>query len=150
MLVYDQWANDLSLKDMEALPTPDALALSKLSHILFADDLWLARLLGEDVSGYTFPAPELTTAQCREKLEWLGRKWSEYLDGLKGEDLQVILSYKNSKGMENRLPVGGAIAHVFDHSSYHRGQIATAIKTAGGQPSSPGLSAFLTFQNKNK
>jgi uncharacterized damage-inducible protein DinB len=150
MLDYDKWANELSLKDIESLSSPDPLALSKLSHICFAEDLWLARLLGEDLSGYTFPAPELSVSQCREKLGWLGDKWSKYLESLKDEDLQKVLSYKNTKGIENQVPVGGTIAHVFDHSTYHRGQIATAIKRAGGKPSSPGFSYFLTLQNKNK
>jgi uncharacterized damage-inducible protein DinB len=147
VLAYDQWSLDLLLKDIEVLPTPDPTALGRLSHILFAEDVWLTRILGEDLSRFLTPWPARSTAECGEKLEEMGKKWSAYLNGLKEEDLSKIISYKNTKGQAFQLPVGAIVTHVFDHSTYHRGQIATAIKKAGGEPHSPGFNAFV-FENQ--
>jgi uncharacterized damage-inducible protein DinB len=142
LLAYDQWAMDLLIKDLEALPTPDPTALGRISHILFAEDVWLSRLLNEDSSRFITPWPERSIAECREKLLELGKKWGDYLNNLKEEDFGKIVSYKNTKGQAYQAPVGGILTHVFDHSTYHRGQIVTAIKKAGGEPHSPGFYGY--------
>jgi uncharacterized damage-inducible protein DinB len=143
LLAYDQWAMDLLLKDVEALPAPDPTALGRISHILFAEDVWLTRLQGEDHSKFTTPWPERSTAECREKLTELGIRWSAYLNHLGDADFGKIISYQNTKGQPYQAPVGGILTQVFDHSTYHRGQIATAIKKAGGEPHSQGFYGFL-------
>lgn len=143
VLAYDQKALELLLRDIEALPSPDATALGRLSHILFAEDVWLARILGEDLTRFNTPWPERSAAECRVKLDELGEKWGSYLEGLREESLSEIKSYKNTKGQAFQMALGGIIPHVFDHSSYHRGQIATAIKKAGGEPHGLGFYGYL-------
>lgn len=143
LLAYDQWALDQLLGDLEALPTPDATALGRMAHVIQAEELWVGRLLGEDVTGVKTVWPDTTVAQCRAKLGPVGKKWAAYLETLKPEELGRVLRYKSTRGDDCELSVGGAIAHTFDHSTYHRGQIATAIKKAGGEPHSPGFYNYL-------
>ncbi len=147
LLVYDQWAMDLLMKDVEALPSPDPTALGRLSHILFAEDVWLARLLGEDSSRFTTPWPERTLAESREKLTEMGKKWGVYLENLKDTDFGIIVSYKNTKGQPNQAAVGAILTQVFNHATYHRCQIATAIKKAGGEPHSTDFYGYI-LENK--
>lgn len=141
--VYDQWATRRLLEDLEALSKPDPTALSRLSHILFAEDIWMARLLGEDLSRFTTAWPDLSPAGCREKLDELGKKWGVYFSGLRNESFSEIISYKNTKGVASWLPVVAVLTHVFDHSTYHRGQVATAIKKAGGEPRATGFYTYV-------
>jgi uncharacterized damage-inducible protein DinB len=147
LLAYDQWAMDLLMKDVEAMPTPDPTALGRISHILAAEEIWLSRLLGENLSGITAVWPERGPAECRQKLAELGKKWKGYLNNLKDEDFGKIISYKNTKGQAYQMAVGGILTQAFDHATYHRGQIATAIKKAGGEPHSPGFYGFLLEQS---
>ena len=37
-------------------------------------------------------------------------------------------------GTEYALPLGESIVHVFDHATYHRGQLNTMVKQGGGTP----------------
>jgi len=143
VLAYDQRALELLLQDIEALPSPDPTALGRLSHILFAEDVWLARVLGEDLTRFNTPWPERSAAECRVKLAEMGEKWASALRELKEEDLSKIVSYKNTKGQAFQMALGGIIPHVFDHSSYHRGQIATALKKAGREPHGLGFYGYL-------
>jgi len=143
MLAYDQWAIGLLLGDMEKLPAPDPAALVKVSHVLCSQEVWVIRLLGGDSSGFTSIWPVYSLAQCKEKLAELGKNWARILEGLKPEDIGKIISYKNTKGEPCQLAVGGILAQTFDHSTYHRGQIATAIKKAGGEPHSTGFFGYL-------
>jgi len=147
MFAYDQWAMDLLMKDLEGMPVPDPTALGRISHILTAEEVWLSRLLGENLSGVTTVWPELGLAECRQKLTELGKKWKGYLDHLKDGDFGKIISFKNTKGQSNQAAVGVILTQVFNHATYHRGQIATAIKKAGGEPHSTDFYGYI-LENK--
>ena len=43
-------------------------------------------------------------------------------------------SYTTIAGQPYTLPLGGLMYHVVDHSAYHRGQLNTMIRQAGGDP----------------
>jgi uncharacterized damage-inducible protein DinB len=147
LLAYDQWAMDLLMKDVEAMPTPEPTALGRISHILAAEEIWLSRLLGVDLSGITTVWPERGPTECRQKLTELGKKWKDYMDNLKDESFGKIISFKNTKGQPNQAPVGAILTQVFNHATYHRGQIATAIKKAGGEPHSTDFYGYI-LENK--
>ena len=44
------------------------------------------------------------------------------------------LSYRNTKGDPFSLPLGQALLNVADHATYHRGQLNSLAKRAGGTP----------------
>jgi uncharacterized damage-inducible protein DinB len=143
MLAYDQWAMRILLEDLAKLATPDPTASARLSHILVAEELWLCRLTGADTSWATAFFPEKSAAESLEKLAELHKRWNAYLGSLTESDFGKPVSYKNTKGQVFELPVEVVLTHVFDHSTYHRGQAATAIKKAGGQPRNTGFSAYM-------
>jgi len=65
----------------------------------------------------------------RETTEWGG-----YLAKLGEADLAGTIEYRNSKGEQWQSTVADVLTHVLLHGSYHRGQIASAIRAAGGTP----------------
>jgi uncharacterized damage-inducible protein DinB len=52
------------------------------------------------------------------------------------------MPYRHISGEERVVPLGHAMIHVVDHSTYHRGQLNTMIKQAGGQPA---MAYYITF-----
>jgi uncharacterized damage-inducible protein DinB len=56
--------------------------------------------------------------------------------------LNTTMTYRNSKGLEFTNSVGDTLTHVWLHGSYHRGQIAQAIRRAGHEPVN---TDFITF-----
>jgi uncharacterized damage-inducible protein DinB len=62
------------------------------------------------------------------------RGWTDYLAGLHEADLAEGVGYRNSRGEFWVSTVDDILTHVVVHSAYHRGQIASAVREAGGEP----------------
>ena len=140
---YDHWANGLFLKALEEMPEPPEKAVKGLAHILFALDVWLARLLNEDLSGFTDPNPPYSLADGRKKLEELHTKWKAYLSGLTPEVMRTLIAYPNLKGKRFEQSVQNILTHVSHHSHYHRGQLATLVAQAGGKRPNTDYGAYV-------
>jgi len=130
---YDRWANDRYGKALSAMTPSPEKAVKILGHILFAKDVWLARLLGEDLSRFSSPFPEQNLPDCLKKLELVQDKWGRYLAGSTEASLAETVLYTNLQGKKFRNKVQNILVHVVNHSSYHRGQLAPLVTAAGGQ-----------------
>jgi uncharacterized damage-inducible protein DinB len=60
--------------------------------------------------------------------------WAEYLGRISAEDLARKISYKNSQGEAWTSTIEDVLAHVILHSAYHRGQIASHMRSIGQTP----------------
>ncbi len=84
-----------------------------LCHIVWAEQLWLNRWMGEPfLSGFT---------------------------ELRLEDTVIV---RPSTGGEFRHTFREMFGHAIDHSSYHRGQIVTMVRQVGATPPNTGLIVF--------
>ena len=73
----------------------------------------------------------------------LRRRWKELLDNLTPEKLAGDLLYLSLKGVEYRTPIQDVLMHLILHSAYHRGQVAAAVREAGGKPASTDYVVYL-------
>jgi uncharacterized damage-inducible protein DinB len=78
--------------------------------------------------------PELDFDICAEELVAIEGEWMQCLATLDEEGLDEGVGYRNSKGEFWTNTVGDILTHVLLHSHYHRGQIASAVREAGGTP----------------
>lgn len=129
---YNYWADDLFLKALTEMPNPPAKAIELMGHLVFASDIWLTRLMGEDLTRFTNPKPNYSLAECREKLDALHLIWKNYLAGLKPEDLPKKIKTTNTKGKKFEHVVQNILVHVVNHGQYHLGQLATLVHQNGG------------------
>lgn len=58
----------------------------------------------------------------------------ELLASLDDDGLADGVAYRNSKGEFWTSSAGDILTHVVLHAAYHRGQIAAAVRGAGGEP----------------
>jgi len=130
---YDYWANDKFVKALSEMAQPPEKAVKILAHNLFAWDVWLARLMKEDLTVHNNPNPPYSLEECRQKLDQLHMKWKTYLIALKPEDLQEKIVYPNLQGKKYEQTVQNILVHVVNHSHYHRGQMAVLVAEAGGK-----------------
>lgn len=129
---YDEWANLEVVRNFRAAGNPPARAVKLLAHVVAAEHLWLARMLQRESP---FPVwPDLSLEGCEEQARRLPGLWRTYLDGDSGSLLERAVSYKNSKGEAWTSSVRDILTHVFMHSAYHRGQIASDMRQAGHVP----------------
>jgi uncharacterized damage-inducible protein DinB len=112
-------------------PQPEPRRL--FSHVLAAERVWLLRLRGEDSA----VQPIWPMYSLEELAELARRNHEEYARYLEGCDDAVLASeveYRNTQGTEFRTAVLDILLQVFLHGSYHRGQIAAAVRGAGQEP----------------
>lgn len=130
---YDDWANKevlAAIRD-EAAELPSR-PLHLLAHILSAERLWLERLRQQP---QTMPVwPPGTLDECEIQLAELSELWKRYFDRTTAPALEDTIAYKNSKGEAWSSTVLDVLTHIIMHSAYHRGQIASLMRAAGGTP----------------
>ena len=104
-------------------------AIELLSHTLNAQKIWNERLKGN--SDYV----KVWEVQEVDKLEDIeNENYKESLSILEKEDLDRIVKYSNTKGESYQNTVKDIIFHIVNHSTYHRGQIATEFRKQGIDP----------------
>jgi uncharacterized damage-inducible protein DinB len=140
---YDYWANSRVIENLESVNQKEQ-PLKYFSHVLGSQDIWLARLHGQDTTGRS-PWFNWQVSECEAKVEELKKTWKKFLEGLKEEELQNKISYKNPQGLEFESKIGDILTHVIIHSAYHRAQVAQAIRSSGQDPA---ITDFIRFARK--
>jgi uncharacterized damage-inducible protein DinB len=129
---YDAWANKEVLAAIRGTSGENARSLQLMSHILAAERVWLERLRQQPQSVPVWPNPDL--AQCEAEAAKLAEEWHEYLDLVTAGDVSLTISYMNSKGESWTSAIVDVLTHVVMHSAYHRGQIASYMRSIGQTP----------------
>jgi uncharacterized damage-inducible protein DinB len=140
LFAYNRWANHRLL---EAAARLDDEAFTRhlggsfptvrdtLAHIVSAEWIWLARWLGDS----PMAAPEswdlATLAGIRAEWEQVERDREAFLAGLDDGALAGIVAYRSMRGEPFAQPLGQLLRHVINHSTYHRGQVASQLRQLG-------------------
>lgn len=124
------WADRQALAALQSCAAAQADALPLLAHLLAAEHVWLARL--EQRAPRVAVWPQLTTDECAQLAADNEAGYTALLARLNADELQVPLTYRNTKGQEFITRVLDILTHVVIHGAYHRGQIARCIGRNGG------------------
>ena len=131
LVEHDGWANAATLVSLRENPAPER-ARRLMAHLVATERLWLARLRQEPSSLPVWPALDLE--ECAAELTELQAEWARYLDEVSDEELEDGVAYRNTRGEFWTSNTRDILTHVVLHASYHRGQIAAAVREAGGTP----------------
>ena len=99
-----------------------------LLHMLDAESIWWQRLkLSEQITrpGDTFKGNfedlcKLSTQQSKV--------WEEWVAGATDTQLNHVFAYQNTKKEQFKQPVYEMLQHLFNHGTYHRGQLVTLLR----------------------
>jgi uncharacterized damage-inducible protein DinB len=130
---YDYWANLETLASLKAVPSGAEKARKAYSHVVGGQRVWLSRF-ENPAPPSAQPWPDLTLEEGAAAIEDLRRRWTNLLDKLTPEKLAGDLAYLSLKGVEHKTPIQDVLMHLVLHSAYHRGQVAAAVREAGGKP----------------
>jgi uncharacterized damage-inducible protein DinB len=122
----DRRAGDL-LASLTAREVPDARRL--FAHVVAAERIWLQRIRGED-SSRTPIWPEWRVDEIQAMAADNARGYLALADA----DGSRLVEYRNSQGTPFRTQLDDLLMHVALHGSYHRGQVALALRRAGVEP----------------
>ncbi len=100
-----------------------------LNHTINAHEIWNARIMGKKPVVAVW---EMRAIEYLKKQNEANYKYS--LQILDTYSLDDVIQYINSKGQAFENSVKDILFHINNHSTYHRGQIASYYKQEGGTP----------------
>lgn len=141
LIAFGTWANSRILASLRSTARHHKKPLHLLAHLLVSERIWLLRLRGEDTSTIN-KSPELSNAECEDLANRNQLEYSAFLASLGEADLNSPITYRNFKGTKFNTPIKEILMHVILHGTYHRGQIALAMRDDGDVPVD---TDFITF-----
>lgn len=134
------WGDRQMIAAVDDAPAAKAEALPLLSHVLAAEEVWLARLERRDARLPVWPT--LSVKDCQRVAAENEAGYAAFLARIDEGQLSAILHYQNQAGRSFETPVIDILTHVVIHGAYHRGQIAKILGRVGA--ASPNTD-FITF-----
>lgn len=151
---YQRWANLKMAAQLEAL-RPEVLEKEfggsfpslrlTLLHLLQADYRWLHRLQG-------FPIVDIPQEWPQADAKRLLSTWRSVQDQLVSRVKELasnenqVIKFVTAKGDAYEMPMSDVIAHLVNHATYHRGQLANMMRMAGEKPESTDYFLFVVGQ----
>jgi len=152
---YNVWANQRMIDCISNL-TDDQInreinssyksIYATLLHLWDAESIWWQRIkLQEqvDVPGSHFNGSVL---ELGANLMKQSKQWKEWVDIATEAALEHEFIYRNSKKEQFKQPVSEVLIHLFNHQTYHRGQLITMFRQVGVEEV-PGTD-FISFTRK--
>jgi uncharacterized damage-inducible protein DinB len=129
---YELWANRRVLESLQQ-SAPPAKAVELFAHVLAAQEVWLARLHGQDTSALAV-WPDISLGDCQTALKRLETSVQTYVESLNEDILETRIAYRTQRGDRFENTPREILTHLAFHSHYHRGQIAARLRDAGLTP----------------
>lgn len=140
LAAYNIWANALLMEVLKRLPgelhqkeIPSSFnSLQKtVLHMWNAESIWWQRMkLQERVTG----PMENFNGKMEDAIEGLtlqNKQWNEWINKAQEHHLQHVFQYQNFKGEQFKQPIYQMLLHLFNHGTYHRGQIVNMLRQLG-------------------
>jgi len=127
---YNEWANYRVQIILEENQVSNKNVLALYSHLLSAQIIWLNRI--KDIPTSPFPLWEIYNLRELESMtEESSNNWISFIENHPNVTFEEMINYKDSKGNRHENTLRNIITHVVNHSTYHRGQIASKLKELG-------------------
>lgn len=137
---YNIWANQLLLdtinhlpeeKQKRELPSSFSSLYKTILHMHDAENIWWQRMKlqeriirpSENFTGNMNEAGNLLLSQ--------NRQWKEWIVGANEHQLDHVFQYNNFKKEQFKQPIYQMLLHVFNHGTYHRGQLVNMLRQLG-------------------
>ena len=138
---YNNWANQTLYAAIGTLP-PEEIARDRrgffrsisgaLNHVLLADKVWLARMLGVEY-GWFKSLDQILFDDFEELRREREATDHAILAAIPQLPLTGELSYVNSRREPTVAPWTVVLGHFFNHQTHHRGQAHDMLTQAGGK-----------------
>jgi uncharacterized damage-inducible protein DinB len=148
---YNRWANHRLQQATSGLTTEQFTRdlrnsfpsiRDTLAHIMSAEWIWLSRWLGTSPSGMPESWKSSTRGELLERWMEVESAQMAFVAKVTAEQLTAVIDYRNTQGQPFSNPLGDLMRHVVNHSTYHRGQVATMLRQLGEAAVSTDLVLF--------
>lgn len=132
---YDRWANGRMFEAVDTLTDDQFASLREtLAHIAGVEWIWFQRCNGISPRSTPDWMENPTRDGLRTRLRAIEEDWQRFVETLRDDDLARVVDYLHIDGRTGSRKLVHLLQHVVNHSTYHRGQVATRMRQAGGTP----------------
>ena len=137
---YNTWANqkimDIILvlpeeKQMAEVPSSFTSLYKTVLHMWDAESAWWQRMKLQEriiVPSENFKG---TMKDVVDGLSQQNRLWEEWVSNASDRSIEHVFQYQNSRKEQFKQPIFQMILHVFNHGTYHRGQLINMLRQLG-------------------
>jgi len=152
---YNIWANQKLTDIIQSLPEevlhqsmPSSFASlhSTLLHMWDAESIWWQRMKLQEVINYPSSSFKGTTMDISTSLLHQNTLWETWVNKATLAALDHVFMYQNSRKEQFKQPIYQMILHVFNHGTYHRGQLVNMLRQAGFEKIPP--TDFIVWSRK--
>jgi uncharacterized damage-inducible protein DinB len=156
LLKYNTWAN---VRLLEAVARLDSTQFTRalggsypsvqatLTHIVWAEWLWLERWQDRSPKQVFAPDEFPSVSELRTRWSSIQAAQETFVGSLTPEQLRRVGRYTNMKGEVWEYALWRQIHHLFNHSTYHRGQVTNMLRLLGAHPTP---TDFLVFCDESR
>ena len=143
LLRYNTWANKRLL---DALAHLDSAQFTRtlggsypsvqatLTHIVWGEWLWVERWQGHSPMELFVPEDFPSASHVATRWSQIQAAQQSFVQSLAPEGLQRVVRYTNRAGEVWEYALWRMLYHLFNHSTYHRGQLANMLRLLDAQP----------------
>ena len=137
---YNIWASQRIFEVIVALPEEKQMAempssfnslFKTVLHMLDAENIWWQRMkMNERI---TVPSENFTgnMKELSDTLSLQSKSWEDWVSNASDLSLEHVFQYYNTKTEHFKMPVYQMLLHVFNHGTYHRGQLTNLLRQVG-------------------
>jgi uncharacterized damage-inducible protein DinB len=142
------WADQNVLESLRAARNPPAKAIELYGHVLGSEHVWMARINGEQPKLEVWP--KLSLEECSRIGALNHDSFRQLVARITPSALAREIAYRNSAGLSFVSTLEDILTHVALHGSYHRGQIAASLRSAGDTPVPTDFIVFARDHNSSR
>lgn len=134
---YNLWANKILLEKLAQVPkeiihkemgSSFGSIYKTLVHLMEVESIWLQRLQLQEHIQVPEKDPDENFEELSKKLSSFSKGWSDWVNETNEKNITHVFGYYNSKKEYFKQPVYEMLLHLFNHQTYHRGQIITMLR----------------------
>jgi uncharacterized damage-inducible protein DinB len=140
LATYNVWANQRLIELILALPgdqqhreiSSSFNSLYKtILHMWDAETAWWQRMKLHERIVIPSENAKGNMQDVADGLLQQNRLWEEWVNNASDLSLAHVFHYQNSKKEQFKQPIFQMLLHVFNHGTYHRGQLVTMLRQLG-------------------
>jgi uncharacterized damage-inducible protein DinB len=137
---YNLWANKILLDRLALLPdemvhketgSSFGTIYKTLVHLMEVESTWWQRLKLQEHILLPEKDPDENFAEISKRLLALSTQWIDWVKNANEKNLTYVFGYQNTKKEFFKQPVYEMLLHLFNHQTYHRGQVVTMLRQNG-------------------
>jgi uncharacterized damage-inducible protein DinB len=137
---YNIWANQQLVAAINTLPeemhhkevaSSFAGLYKTVLHMWDAESIWWQRTKLQERIIRPSDSFNGTMQQVSSELLQQNKQWNEWITATQERQLDHVFQYRTMKGEQFKQPVYQMLLHLFNHGTYHRGQLVTIVRQLG-------------------